>query len=416
MRRLRRRPPDGLLSLIPLALGLLRRYLPDGLLSLVLLTIGLIGTAPAGRNQGSPAISGWAYALVIIAAAALAVRRLLPMTVLAITTAAVSLYLLGGYPFGPILLSLAVAVYTVAAHRPLGTAAVGAAGAVTLLIIAGMLGGGLVGGVLVGGGLVDAGGLGMEAVAPQVAWVAGPLAIGVTVRVGREQVAQNRRDEARRQADAERLRVAHEVHDVVGHGLAAIMMQADIALHLLPKQPEQAEAALTAISRTSRESLDELRATLGAVRRGDDHDDRSPAPGLARLNELVDRTRAVGVPVSVDTTGPLATLPAAVDLTAYRIVQESLTNVLRHAGTATASVTVALTATKLTISISDTGPAGNNGATSAAGRGGDPPSPTRDGHGLAGMKERVSALGGSLTVGPDPQGGFTVTATLPVRR
>ncbi|MEU8229264.1 sensor histidine kinase [Actinoplanes sp. NPDC048967] len=364
-----------------------RGYLTDGLLTVALLAVGLAGTAPAGRNQGIPSVSGWAYALVVTAALVLAARRLLPVTVLAVTTVAVSLYLLGGYPFGPILLSLAIAVYTVAAHRPLGQAAIAAAGALGLLIIAGLIGDGL----------------GMEAVAPQVAWVAGPLAIGVTVRVGREQVLQNRRDEARRQADAERLRVAQEVHDVVGHGLAAIMMQADIALHVLPKQPEQAEAALTAISRTSRESLDELRATLGAVRRGDDPDDRSPVPGLARLDELVDRTRAVGVPVAVDVAGPLGSLPAAVDLAAYRIVQESLTNVLRHAGTATASVRVALTGDDLTVSISDTG------------RGG-PPRPARHGHGLAGMKERVSALGGSLTAGPRPEGGFAVTATLPVRR
>jgi signal transduction histidine kinase len=311
----------------------------------------------------------------------------LPRTTLAITTVAVCGYLLGGYPFGPILLSLAVATYTVAAHRPLREAAVAAAVALALQVITGLL---------------DEG-LGWDSVAPQITWVVAPLAIGVTVRVGREQVLQNRRDEARRQADAERLRVAQEVHDVVGHGLAAIMLQADVALHLLPKQPEQAEAALTAISRTSRESLDELRATLGAVRRGDDPDDRSPAPGLARLAALVDRTRAVGVPVAVELTGPLTSLPTAVDLAAYRIVQESLTNVLRHAGPATASVSVALTDQDLTVSISDTG------------RGG-PPDPARAGHGLAGMKERASALGGSLTAGPRPEGGFAVTATLPVVR
>ncbi len=363
-----------------------RRYLPDGLLALALLVFGLIGTAPAGRNQGIPSISGWAYALVITAAVALVARRLLPVAVLAITTGATCLYLLGGYPFGPIRVSMAIAMYSVAAHRPLRSAAIAAAGALALLIVFGLAGGGLA----------------MEAVAPQVAWVAGPLAIGVTVRVGREQVLQSRRDEARRQADAERLRVAQEVHDVVGHGLAAIMMQADIALHVLPKQPEQAEAALTAISRTSRESLDELRATLGAVRRGDP-DDRSPAPGLARLDALVDRTRAVGVPVTVDVAGPLTPLPAAVDLAAYRIVQESLTNVLRHAGTATAAVSLALTGDGLLVSVSDTG----RGA----------PSPQLPGgHGLAGMRERVSALGGSLTAGPRPGGGFTVTAKLPVRR
>jgi signal transduction histidine kinase len=363
-----------------------RRYLPDGLLAVALLVLGLLGTAPAGRNQDIPSVSGWAYALVIAAALAVAIRRAQPLVTLAVTTVAVSGYLLGGNPYGPILLSLAIAVYTVAAHRPLRVAAVAAAGALTLQAAA---------------GLVE-GGLGWDSVAPQITWVTAPLAIGVTVRVSREQVLQNRRDDARRQADAERLRVAQEVHDVVGHGLAAIMMQADIALHVLPKQPEQAEAALIAISRTSRESLDELRATLGAVRRNDP-DDRAPTPGLARLDALVDRTRAVGVPVSVDITGPLTSLPAAVDLTAYRIVQESLTNVLRHAGAATAAVHVALAADNLTVSITDTG------------RGGPVRPDREDGHGLAGMHERVSALGGSLTAGPRPEGGFAVTATLPVR-
>lgn len=371
-----------------------RRYLPDGLLALALLALGLIGTAPAGRNQGIPSIPAWAYALVIIAAVTLAARRLVPLTVLAVTTVVVGLYLLAGYPFGPIMLSLAIAMYSVAVHRPLRPATIAAAGALALLILSG-----------VAADLFGTGGdgFGMDAVAPQVAWVAGPLAIGVTVRVGREQVLQSRRDEARRQADAERLRVAQEVHDVVGHGLAAIMMQAEVALHVLPKQPEQAEAALIAISRTSRESLDELRATLGAVRRGDDADDRSPAPGLALLDALVARTRAVGVPVAVEIAGPLTSLPATVDLTAYRIVQESLTNVLRHAGTATASVTLALTDNALRVSISDTGR-------------GAPPQPNPPGHGLAGMKERVSALGGTLTAGPGPEGGFTVTANLPVSR
>jgi signal transduction histidine kinase len=290
-----------------------------------------------------------------------------------------------GNPYGPVLFSLAVALYTVAAHRPLRFAAL-ASGAVFVIVLA--------------GDFIGAG-VGMDVIGPIGAWVAAPLAVGVVVRVSREQVLQARRDDARRQADAERLRVAQEVHDVVGHGLAAINMQAEIALHVLQRQPGQAEAALTAISRTSRESLDELRATLGAVRRGDDLDDRTPAPGLARLDALVDRTRAVGVPVSVDVSGTLPALPAAVDLAAYRIVQESLTNVLRHAGAATAAVRISIGDDGLTVSVSDTGRAS---------------SPVGDGHGLAGMRERVTALGGSLTAGPQPGGGFAVTATLPVGR
>jgi signal transduction histidine kinase len=363
-----------------------RAYLLDGLFALVLLAVGLIGTAPAAHVQRLPQPGALAYACVVVGALTVALRRRAPATVLAICTAGTGVYLAIGNPYGPVLFSLAVALYTVAAHRPLRFAAL-ASGVVFVAVLA--------------GDFIGAG-VGMDVIGPIGAWVAAPLAVGVVVRVSREQVLQTRRDEARRQADAERLRVAQEVHDVVGHGLAAINMQAEIALHLLARQPGQAEAALTAISRTSRESLDELRATLGAVRRGEDLDDRTPVPGLARLDALVDRTRAVGVPVSVEVSGTLDALPAAVDLAAYRIVQESLTNVLRHAGPATAAVRIALGDDGLTVSVRDTG----HGAAP----------PKGDGHGLAGMRERVTALGGSLTAGPQPDGGFAVTATLPVRR
>jgi signal transduction histidine kinase len=370
-----------------------RDYVLDGLLALALLVIGLIGTAPAAHVQKLPPPGAFAYGCVIVGALAVAVRRRAPVVVLAICTAGTSAYLLSGNPYGPVLFSLAVALYTVAAHRPLRLAASAAGAVFVVLLVFDFIGSGV----------------GVDVVGPIGAWVAAPLAIGVVVRVSREQVLQSRRDEARRQADAERLRVAQEVHDVVGHGLAAINMQAEIALHLMARQPGRAEEALTAISRTSRESLDELRATLGAVRRGDDLDDRTPVPGLARLDALVDRTRAVGVPVSLEISGPLTTLPVAVDLAAYRIVQESLTNVLRHAGPATAAVDISVGEDALTVQVTDTGRAASpgNGASASDGGGG--------GHGLAGMRERVTALGGSLTVGPRPEGGFWVTATLPVR-
>jgi signal transduction histidine kinase len=364
----------------------LRNHLGDGLLALLLTAIGLVGTAPAARNQGLPGVGVWAYVLVVVAAVSVVLRRWQPMAALAITAGSTGLYLLSGFPPGPIVFSVVVTLYTTAAYRPLRTAAV-ASGVVLLVLMAcGWIG-------------AD---YGLDGVAPVVAWVAAPLAVGVTVRVSREQSRQSRRDEARRQADAERLRVAQEVHDVVGHGLAAINMQAEIALHLLGRQPSNAEAALTAISHTSRESLDELRATLGAVRRGDDLDDRTPVAGLGRLDALVDRTRAVGVPVTVEIDGLVEALPPAVDLAAYRIVQESLTNVLRHAGTATAEVHLSYLDDVLTVRVTDTG----HGE----------PTVVADGHGLSGMRERVTILGGTLSAGPRPDGGFAVTATIPARR
>ena len=372
-------------------MGRARGHLADGLIALALLAVGLTGTAPAGRNQGIDHIPPWAYACVVAAALAVAFCRSYPTAALAAVTAAVGLYLLGGNPFGPIMLSLLVAVYTVAALRPLRRAALTAGAVLAVLVVCALIGLGV----------------GPDAVMPQVAWVAGPLAIGVTVRVGREQVLQGRRDEARRQADAERLRVAQEVHDVVGHGLAAITMQADIALHLLAKNPSaatQAQEALAAISRTSRESLDELRATLGAVRRGSTVDDRSPAPGLARLDDLVARTRAVGVPVRVELDGPLTGLPAAVDLAAYRIVQEALTNVRRHAAAGSAQVAIEYAPAELRLAVRNDGPA--TGAPPEA-------SPGAPGSGIAGMRARAESLGGTLTAGPLPEGGYLVSAVLP---
>ncbi|MET8836131.1 sensor histidine kinase [Micromonospora sp. NPDC004540] len=360
-------------------------WLLDGLVALALLAIGLAGTAPAGLNQGVG--TGRAtYPLVVVAALAVAVRRRWPLATLAVVTAASTAYLVLGYPYGPILLSFFVAIYTVAAYRPLRLAA--AAAGVALLVLLTHV-------------FVGAHPPGLVGLMPAAAWVVVPFAVGVTVRLGRENAARNRTDEARRLADAERLRVAREVHDVVGHGLAAIHLQAEVALHLLARKPEQAEAALTAISRTSKEALDELRVTLTVVRRDEAADERAPAPGLAQLPQLRERLAGAGLPVTVEVDGPARPLPVAVDLAAYRVVQEALTNVLRHAGPATATVSLRYAPTEVAVEVTDTG----RGAAAPA---------DRPGYGLAGMRERVTALGGSFAAGPASTGGFRVSATLPV--
>jgi signal transduction histidine kinase len=360
-----------------------RRWLGDGLLAGALLLFGLGGTRFAAENQplatDLDAASGW---LIAVAAAVLVVRRRWPVAALAVSTAAVTTYLLRGYPFGPILVAFSVAVYTVAARRAIRPAALVAGAAMVALTLH-----------VFAAPEPDVTGL-----APAAALVAVPFAVGVTVRLSREASARTRADAARRIADDERLRIAQEVHDVVGHGLAAINMQAEIALHLMHRKPEQVEAALTAISRTSKAGLDELRATLAAVRRGDD---RAPAPGLAQLPVLRDRLAHAGLPVTVSVSGAPAggEVPAAVDLAGYRIVQEALTNVLRHAGATTAQVRVEHRADAVVVEVTDTGLGG-------------PPAP--GGTGIAGMRERVDALGGRLEAGPRPEGGFRVYAELPL--
>ncbi|MCX5118270.1 sensor histidine kinase [Micromonospora sp. NBC_00362] len=369
----------------------------DAALALVLLGFGLLATGLAGDNQpGSRPVDAASRALIAVAALALLVRRRSPVAALAVVTVATSTYLLTGYPYGPILVTFLVAVYTVAVRLPVRPAALATGGAFVLLLAH----------VFFGQGPAP----GWTGVLPASAWVVVPLAVGVVVRVSREATARTRAEEARRrveqarrQADEERLRIAQEVHDVVGHGLAAISMQAEIALHLLPKRPEQAEVALTAISRTSREALDELRVTLGAVRRGAE---RGPVPGLARLPALRDRLAGAGLAVEVRVVGDPREVPAAVDLAAYRVVQEALTNVLRHAGVASAEVTVGYRADEVTVEVTDRGV--------GAGRPGTAPADDEGGHGLAGMRERVAALGGRLSTGPRAGGGFRVYAGLPV--
>ncbi|NMO49859.1 sensor histidine kinase [Actinoplanes sp. TBRC 11911] len=362
-----------------------RRWVGDGLLAGVLLVFGLVATRFAAANQpGTLPLDGMAYALIAVASAVLALRRRWPVPVLAIVTTAVTVYLIRGYAYGPVLIVFLIAVYTVSARLPLRPAA-SLAGAVLIVLTSHVF-------------IPHVGNPGLAGLVPATAFVVVPFALGVTVRLSREATAHARADTARRIADDERLRIAQEVHDVVGHGLAAINMQAEIALHLLQRKPEQAEAALAAISKTSKEGLDELRATLSAVRHGDE---RAPAPGLAQLPALRDRLADAGLPVTVTVSGAPSggDLPAAVDLAGYRIVQEALTNVLRHAQATHAFVRVEHRPGEVEVEVVDTG------------RGG-PPSP--GGTGIAGMRERATALGGAFSAGPQPGGGFRVHAVLPV--
>ena len=360
------------------------RWLFDTTVAVALLALGLGATVAAGRNQpGSTPVDALAYALICCAALSLVVRRRWPLVTLAVTTVAVSTYLVLRYPYGPVLLTEVVAVYTVAVQVPPRRSVPAAAAALLVLLVHLLT------------GPVDWTGL-----LPGTSFVVVPFAAGVAVRLSRESAARVREERSRDEAYEARLRVAQEVHDVVGHGLAAINMQAEIALHVLPKKPEQAEAALTTIARTSKEALDELRATLAVVRRSDAAEQRIPGPGLAQVDRLVSRLSGTGVPVSVSYVGSARELPAAVDLVAYRVVQESLTNVLRHAGKATADVRVTYGDDGVTVEVSDTGRGGDVAASG--------------GQGLSGMRSRVAAVGGEFSAGPAAGGGFRVRAWLPL--
>jgi signal transduction histidine kinase len=221
----------------------------------------------------------------------------------------------------------------------------------------------------------------------------------------RLRVDQCRELDARRAASEERMRIARELHDVVGFSFATISVQAGVAVHLLEEQPERAAEALKAIKTASREALGELRTILGMLRQIDDVESQSTAPGLGRLDALADSTTAAGVPTQVRVEGKPRPLPAAVDLAAFRIVQESLANVLRHAGPASAVVTISYERAQLTIQVEDDG----RGAAS-----GDRSRSEGSGHGLVGMGERTRELGGEFEAGSRPEAGFRVRAHLPV--
>lgn len=373
--------------------------LADLLLAGGLLALGFVGTGEAGADQpGSVAPDALAYVLVTAAFVPLVWWRRLPVLVLGVTAAATAAYLALGYPFGPILFAIAVAAGGVGARRPLRTVTVPAA-LLELVVLAGAAAS-----WLVRAGPPAAVGVGgaVTLLAWACVWLALPFAIGVAVRVRGEANARLRAERARRAVSEERLAMAQEVHDVVGHGLAVIAMQAGVGLHVLDRNPLRAREALEAIRSTSTEALDGLRAELETMRGRDVTASRRPGAGLSEVPALVERVRSAGVDVRLDLDAA-DEVPEHVDLAAYRIVQESLTNVLRHAGSSAAAHVVARRGDdgQLHVDVTDSG---RGPALGALG----------DGSGIAGMRERATQLGGTLDASSGPGGGFAVRARLPL--
>jgi signal transduction histidine kinase len=362
----------------------------------VLLTIG------ASRDLGGRLpLDALGFALLVAGPVALLGRRRWPLATLGVVAAATVLFYALGYPFGPAWLALLVALWTaVTGGRRLAawlTAALALPAFVALTALFGRMP------VPTAGGLVA-----------HLGWLLVVLVAAEVVRVRREQVqeaARTRAEEDRRRAGEERLRIARELHDVLAHNISLINVQAGVALHLMDEQPEQSRTALAAIKQASNDALRELRSVLDILRQGGDAP-RSPTSGLDSLDGLVANAAAAGLEVRTRVEGTPRPLPAGVDLAAFRIVQEALTNVARHAGPATATVLVAYGEDGLTVRVDDDG----KGVESAEGRqatASDRPV-GRSGNGIRGMRERAAALGGELTAGPHPGGGFRVSAHLPL--
>ena len=219
---------------------------------------------------------------------------------------------------------------------------------------------------------------------------------------------ESRDEEARRRVGDERLRIARELHDVLAHHIAVINVQAGVAGHLLERQPEQAIQALDHVRAAARSVLSEMQAVVAVLREpGESPAPAEPTPGMAGLGTLIDGYRSVGLTIDTIVRGTPVALPAAVDLVAYRAVQESLTNVRKHAGNASVVVELDFQPTSfgLTVTNTGTGPGSRRAGRNAA---------TTGGFGLMGMRERVGSVGGAVRADPTPDGGFVITATLPV--
>jgi len=387
-----------------------RSPLRDWALAVVLAAITVSGSYGEGhphnkadivqfRGLPVPHPTPAALALVAVASLALAWRNRWPFAVLAVSTAAVLGYTVLGYVNGAALLAPAVAVYTVANRASIRRAIVAAAAALAALLAATTTS--------------NPFGLGLAGVLPllEVLTVlfAASFVGGIAVSNRRAYVAsiQARAEEdARRRVDEERLRIARELHDVVAHTMSTINVQANAAAAVLADRPETAAQALHAIRTASRDGLRELRAILNVLRQADDADSTAPAPGLSQVDALLASAIQAGLPTSLRIRGEPAALPPAVDVAAYRIIQESLTNAIRHAGPATATVSLTYSDADLLIEVADTGHGDAVTSGSAPGSG--------TGHGLIGMRERAAAAGGMLRAGSGSEGGYVVTARLPM--
>jgi signal transduction histidine kinase len=389
-----------MLSTVPTAAPALTDAVVGFGVAVLVLAAGAAGAGPPWISDPRP-LDAVAVGLVGVVAGALALRRRYPVAVLVVLNAAALAWAAGQYPGPLIMLAPLIACYTLAAARGWRW---GLAGTVVTALSA------LVA-IRLAFGAAEAAGISGIAVWMAATAGAAGTAVGyyrallVATRAQLAREAQTREAQARRRAVEERLRIARELHDVFGHTMATISVQAGVGIHLLQTRPAQAVEALTTIKQISDQALTDVKIILGILRADNDPDQpRTPRGGLDRLEGLLDPLRATGVQPQLTVHGSARPLPAAVDLAAYRIIQEALTNVLRHARARTAWLDLRYEPEQVVIQIRDDGSAASPGQAHTNGQ---------DGHGISGMRERALALSGQFTAGPHPDGGFQVRCALP---
>jgi signal transduction histidine kinase len=367
----------------------------DTLLGVLVGVLSLLSVLSGPRSIPGRSLTALDVLIAAVAALLVALRRWRPVAVLVVVTVAAAWARIDGGEVYVLTAVSVVSAYTVASRRRRTIAwTAGAAAALAVYLAA----------VFFDGQLWDS----SESL-EDLAWMGMAVAIGDAVRTRRAYVAaveeravraeQSRDEEAKRRVAEERLRIARELHDIVAHHIALINVQAEVASHVLREEPDQAEQALTHVRKSVRTVLEELSAVLTVLRRADDPEPSTePVPGLARLGGLLDSVVAAGLRVAHQQEGEARPLPSAVDLAAYRIVQESLTNVRKHGRDPNAQVRLTYTPEGLTITV-------ENRAGTATG--------AHPGHGLTGMRERAASVGGTLDAGPGAGGRFAVRAFLP---
>ncbi len=368
----------------------------DAVLATFFVVFGLVSasTTPPDGEVYDP-LDWRAYVLVVVITAPYYLRRHIPLTVFCTSAVALVAYTALGYYEGGLPTIVLVGMYTVGAYSTPRRIAIACAVMVVSLVV-----------LLV----EDTDDLGPAGFAANLAFFSVAVLFGWTVQTRRLRLAEAEerarileREQAEERARAiadERLRIAQELHDVVAHSMSVIAVQAGVGLYVADRDAAEAKRALETISATSRSTLTELRRLLGVLREDGSEASRAPAPGLGDLERLAREVTDAGVPVELRVEGPLDEVPPGVDLTGYRIVQEALTNVLKHAGPTHAVVEVAVEDGTVGIEVRDDG-RGVDGRSSGGG------------HGLLGMAERVAVYGGALETGPRPGGGFRVRAELP---
>ena len=368
----------------------------------VILAIFLAGLALFTAIQNHVNLNAVSLAVLALQTLPIAVRRRNPLRILALTGAATTLYYVSGYPDSTGFLGVLTAFYTVAANEPRRRAMLAAA-ITTIGILVSLLG------YAAFSSLQSwATSLGSTFFFFSVAWL-----VGDNLRVRRAYTKEledratdlmaEREDRASMAVIEERARIARELHDVVAHYVSVMVVQAAGARRIADKDPAAARGALEAVESAGRTALAEMRRMLEVLRADDPG--MGPQPGLGELNRLIEHVRGVGLPVELRIEGSACSMPAGMDLAAYRIVQEALTNTVKHGGKANARVTVTYTTDTLEIEVIDDG----RGAAAPLLSMGVP-----GGHGLIGMKERVALFGGQLSVGPVLTGGYRVFARMPI--